>query len=305
MNGFTPGQLSLTAVGEQMRVRYPEGFHSSIDADLWLRGDVASPTLGGTVMVHDARLDAPAGGRSRASSTSSAAADRACRPAPAAAPALPLRLRHPGRRAPTRCGSRTTSPTCGASADLKLQGTYDRPALFGRAEIDRGSIVFEGNRYVVTRGTVDFLTPPGGRIEPIFDIEAETRVRVPSQTFRITLGVSGTTSSLVADARLGSAAARTPTSSRCCSAPTTDVNNAELRALSPDAVDRRPRKRSCAAVGARLLTGPLSAPVRRVVEETLRARDGADRADLRHRQRSADAVGAADSRQAPVVARLL
>ena len=33
-----------------------------------------------------------------------------------------------------------------ASADLKLQGTYDRPAIFGRAEVNRGSIVFEGNR---------------------------------------------------------------------------------------------------------------------------------------------------------------
>ena len=79
-----------------------------------------------------------------------------------------------------------------ASADLKLQGTYDRPLLFGRAEIDRGDIVFEGNRYLVTRGSVDFFNP--ARIEPFFDIEAETRVRVPDQTYRVTLGFSGTTS---------------------------------------------------------------------------------------------------------------
>ena len=54
MNGFTPGELSLTANGEQMRVRYPEGFRSLVDADLWLRGSAASPILGGVVTVRDA-----------------------------------------------------------------------------------------------------------------------------------------------------------------------------------------------------------------------------------------------------------
>ena len=80
-----------------------------------------------------------------------------------------------------------------ASADLKLRGTYDRPLLFGRAEIDRGDILFEGNRYVVTRGSIDFFNP--AEIEPYFDIEAETRVRVPgSDCYRVTLGFTGTTS---------------------------------------------------------------------------------------------------------------
>ena len=174
-----------------MRLRYPEGFNSSVDADLWLRGDVASPTLGGTVIVHDARwtrrleldpnlFDFGGGGPVLPAGP---AATRRCRSASTS--------RSPP---PTRCRSENNLADVVASADLKLQGTYDRPAMFGRAEVDRGSIVFEGNRYVVTRGTVDFLTPPAGNIEPMFDIEAETRVRVPSQTFRVTLGVSGTMS---------------------------------------------------------------------------------------------------------------
>ena len=37
----------------------------------------------------------------------------------------------------------------------------------------RGEVFFEGNRYSVTRGTIDFSNPQ--RIEPFFDIEAETR----------------------------------------------------------------------------------------------------------------------------------
>ena len=64
-----------------------------------------------------------------------------------------------------------------ASADLQLRGTYDRPLLFGRAEVDRGEVTFEGRRYLVTRGNIDFTNPT--RIEPFLDVEAETRVRVP------------------------------------------------------------------------------------------------------------------------------
>ena len=54
MNGFAVGELSLTASGEQMRVRYPEGFRSLVDADMWLRGSAASPIVGGIVTVRDA-----------------------------------------------------------------------------------------------------------------------------------------------------------------------------------------------------------------------------------------------------------
>ena len=266
MSGFKPGQLSLTAVGEQMQMRYPEGFRSIIDADLWLRGDVSALVLGGSVMVHDARwtrrfevdpnlFDFAGGG------------GPALPAAPAAAQTLPLRF-DIQVNAPNTLRIQNNLADVWASADLKLQGTYDRPALFGRAEIDRGAIVFEGNRYVVTRGTVDFLTPPAGRIEPVFDIEAETRVRVPSQTFRVTLGVTGTMSnvslSLGSDPPLPNADIIA-----LLFGTTADVTNAELRALNPQA-STQAEEALLRAAGARLITGTISAPVRRVVEETLR-----------------------------------
>src|SRR5206468_11068763 len=83
-------------------------------------------------------------------------------------------------------------------ADLTLNGTYDHPALDGHAIIERGEILFEGNRYRITRGTIDFVNPT--RIQPFVDIEAEGRIRTTAQsigssmsatdTYRITLGVS-------------------------------------------------------------------------------------------------------------------
>ena len=110
-----------------------------------------------------------------------------------AAAATPIaRLRYDVRivRARRRCGSRTTWRGIVASADLQLRGTFDRPLLFGRADVERGEVTFEGRRYLITRGTIDFNNPSA--IEPFFDIEAETRVRVPGQTYRVTLRVAGT-----------------------------------------------------------------------------------------------------------------
>src|SRR5207248_8420699 len=77
-----------------------------------------------------------------------------------------------------------------ASADLQLRGTYEHPLLFGRAEVNRGEVTFEGRRYVVTRGNIDFTNP--ARIEPFFDVEAETRVRVPGQTYQVIVRAVGT-----------------------------------------------------------------------------------------------------------------
>src|SRR5690606_11219307 len=48
-SGLVPDELNVTATGTDMRLRYPEGFTSVIDADLALRGRVASPLLTGTV----------------------------------------------------------------------------------------------------------------------------------------------------------------------------------------------------------------------------------------------------------------
>ena len=95
-----------------------------------------------------------------------------------------------------------------ASADLTLQGTYDRPVVAGHAEIERGEVNFEGRRYRITRGAIDFNNPT--RTEPFFDIEAETNVRVPGppvQTYHINVGFAGTTERLQPTVELGSGAA--------------------------------------------------------------------------------------------------
>jgi translocation and assembly module TamB len=72
-----------------------------------------------------------------------------------------------------------------ARVDLDVTGTVDRPALTGHVEVSGGTLLFQGQRYRVTRGNVDFVNPV--RIEPIVDVQAETEMR----DYRVVLAISG------------------------------------------------------------------------------------------------------------------
>jgi autotransporter translocation and assembly factor TamB len=143
-----------------------------------------------------------------------------------------------------------------------MRGTLDRPLLFGHAQIERGDVEFEGRRYLVTRGALDFAN--ANRIQPFFDIEAETRVRVPGQTYRVTMRMAGTTERMspqfTSDPPLQTLDILTLLFSD--QAPSGDVELAGLQ---------RPNEREQRLVEARAtraLTGALSQEVGRVVEQT-------------------------------------
>jgi hypothetical protein len=265
IQGFTLGNFDLTANGERMNLRYPEGFRSVVDAALALRGPVNAPVLSGTVTVHNGVYESQYDPTSNILSLASGSASL---PRPVSTePTIPLRYDIQVNAPPGSLVIRNQLAQITASANLTLSGTYDKPQLFGRADIDRGEVFFEGNRFVVTRGTVDFYNPTA--IEPFFDIEAETRVHVPSadETYRITLAISGTVGghlnfSANADPPL------TPVDilSVLFGQPT-DVSNPELRALNQRDVTQSEEQLLRAGL-LQVLAGPLAAPVTRAVEQT-------------------------------------
>jgi hypothetical protein len=197
LEGYLPGELNVLVSGHDMHLRYPEGIQSVIDADLTLRGNMKAPVIGGSVNVQSAvwsrRLDAPGSIVdlvARATATSSSGGEGAAARGELASP-IPIRF-DLEIKAPSAFRMETNLLQLNASADLTLRGSYDRPILLGRAEVDRGLVNFEGRRYRVTRGTVDFNNP--NRIDPFIDVEAETNVRVPGQTYHVTVSMTGTPS---------------------------------------------------------------------------------------------------------------
>jgi len=92
--------------------------------------------------------------------------------------------------------------TLAASADLAIQGTTREPVVTGRAEIERGRLYFQGRTYVIQRGALDFVNPR--RLDPLFDIEAETRIRSYSVTLRVSGTLERVTPTLTSDPPLSS-----------------------------------------------------------------------------------------------------
>jgi translocation and assembly module TamB len=70
--------------------------------------------------------------------------------------------------------------------DLVVRGTAARPVIFGRVDIDRESTLeYGGNKYSIEHGRLNFANP--FRIEPVIDLAATTRVR----EYNVTLNLSG------------------------------------------------------------------------------------------------------------------
>lgn len=267
-DGYLPGELNVTVRGEEMHLRYPEGIRSTVDADLALRGNFKAPTLAGLVTVKSAtwnrRVDPNSGFLDFGGGT--APGDVA--PAPAATP-VPLRF-DMEVLVPATLRVENNLARLVASADLQLRGTYDRPLLFGRAEVDRGEVTFEGRRYLITRGNIDFTNP--AKIEPFLDLEAETRVRVPgppSQIYQVTVRAIGTIDrlrpELTSDPPLPAADVLALLFSD--SQRTLDPGAAELRALSSS--NRNELERDIIRTRAtQILASPVSSEVGRMVEQT-------------------------------------
>jgi autotransporter translocation and assembly factor TamB len=170
--------FDVHASGRSLALRYPEGLRSVVDVDLRFFGEPVRPWLTGTVDVRQASWT-----RRYDLATELLAEGR---PAPDSA-SLGGGLRYDVKvSAPGTLRVDNNLATLQARAELGLQGTYDAPVVLGHAEVDRGRVYFQGNTYVIRRGTIDFTNPR--KVDPLFDIEAETRV----QTYRISLKMNGT-----------------------------------------------------------------------------------------------------------------
>ncbi len=259
LEGYLPGDLNVIVRGEDMHVRYPLGVRSTVNADLTVRGNVKAPMVGGVVTVKSAlwnqRIDPTASlfdfGGAAAPGTGGAA------PAPLPV-TLDIEVLVPGTLQVENNLLRLW-----ASADLQIRGPSDHPLIFGRADVDQGEMIFEKRRYRVTKGNIEFTNPV--RVDPFFDVEAETRVRVPKQTYRVTVRAAGTMERMQPTFESDPPLPSADVLALLFSDIRRDPNSAEIRAL------RNPNERETDILTTRatqLLANPISSEVGRVVEQT-------------------------------------
>ena len=162
----------LQAAANGVRVRYPEGASTTVNANLSLTGTSEDSLLAGNLSI------ARAGFNPRTDFATMLAET-----AKSNSPTAPVTNEYiRGMQFDLHIESAPnlefqTSLTRGlrAEVDLRLRGNVARPSLIGNVSFSEGEIALFGNKYTLNRGDVRFFNPT--RIEPTFDLEAETRAR--------------------------------------------------------------------------------------------------------------------------------
>jgi translocation and assembly module TamB len=170
----------LTATGNGIRIRYPQGVSSLADATLHLQGLQNNLLLSGDVLITrftvSADLDIAA-----LTAQANAVANIASPDAPSNHVRLDVHI-----TSSPQLNFQNAYAKLAGNVDLRLRGTLASPSLLGRISIIEGSAILAGTRYELQRGDIYFTNPV--RIQPSIDLNATARV----EDYDITLGLHGT-----------------------------------------------------------------------------------------------------------------
>ena len=264
VDGYKLSAVNLTATGRSMRLRYPEGFNSTVNMNLALTGTMQSLRLGGTIdvlrMVYLGRADPTTSLLGLSAGVGGLGISSV--PATLAENGTPLVLDILVVTPPRMRIMDSNTLKVDATANLRVLGTFSRPALTGSIQIDGGQALLFGNRYYIREGLIDFIDPD--RLDPVFDIAAQTRPRVAGQSFDINIRVTGTaghfTPTITSDPWLPESDIYT-----LLVGGTADFQSAEQRSLRSS---QELQQKMIASVTAAIFTAPVTSRVGQVLERT-------------------------------------
>lgn len=168
----------LQANASGVRVRYPEGLSTVADGAISLTGSPTQSLLAGNITIQrsgfqprtdlGSLLSDATRGEQSAVSTNEFLTNMQ----------LDIRV----RTAPNT--QFTTSLTSGLQADanLNVRGSAVRPVVQGRIAVNQGEVNFFGSKYTIKRGEISFYNT--SKIEPVLDMDVETRIRA------VTVGIN-------------------------------------------------------------------------------------------------------------------
>ena len=181
--------FNLTAVGKEVRLRYPPGVSSTANAELHWVGTRASSTVSGDILVtklavtpnfdFSSYLE-----RSRQIGTIT----------PANSPLYNVKLNVRVQTAP-ELQMKTAVARLSGDADLRLRGSVARPTVLGRADILEGEATFNGTKFRLERGDITFADPVA--IKPQVNLQASSHVR----NYDLNITVTGTPDRLLVNYR--------------------------------------------------------------------------------------------------------
>jgi translocation and assembly module TamB len=181
--------FNLSAVGKDVRLRYPPGVSSTADAELHWVGNRASSTVSGDILVTKLAVTPNFDFSSYLERTRQIGAIT-----PANSPLYDVKLDIHVQTAP-ELQMKTAVARLSGDADLRLRGSVAQPSVLGRADILEGEATFNGTKFRLERGDITFADPVA--IKPQVNLQASSHVR----NYDLNITVTGTPDRLLVNYR--------------------------------------------------------------------------------------------------------
>ncbi len=162
-------QFDLGVAAKDIRMLYPLGVREEIAGDIRLVGSTANAVLGGQVQIQDMSFTPSFDLASFTSQISGGIAP----PSPqgfAQNTRLNIAISSVNN---LNLVSRTLSVD--GTANLQVRGTIAQPVILGRINLSNGDVIFNGNRFTLNGGTVQFVNP--SQTQPVINLALNTTIR--------------------------------------------------------------------------------------------------------------------------------
>ena len=190
-------QFNLAIQGSSVRVRYPQGLRSVLDANLTLSGNMRASTLNGRVLIDNLSFTPDFDLASFSDQFSSNAATPA---EPGFADTVNLAVLVQSK---SNLSARSSQVSLEGAVNLRAGGTVANPVVTGRTDLNSGELFYRNNRYELQRGIITFTDPT--QINPNLDVSVTTQVEQYNLTMTLRGPFDRLTISYVSDPPLATA----------------------------------------------------------------------------------------------------
>jgi translocation and assembly module TamB len=189
-------QFNLALQGQSVRLRYPDGLRSLLDANLAFSGTTQASTLNGRVLIDNLsftpEFDLASFGDQFSTGNTPAQ--------PGFADTIKLAI---GVQSQEDLNATSSQISIGGRAALQVGGTAANPVITGRTTLTAGELFYRNVRYQLEKGVVTFDDP--SETHPVLNVSVATTVEQYNLTLTMRGPLDKLTTSYVSDPPLATA----------------------------------------------------------------------------------------------------
>jgi translocation and assembly module TamB len=166
---FQPSlQFDMGVAAKDLRILYPQGMRESVDANLRLAGTTENAALSGAVNLSNLSFTP---GFDLPSFIGQFSGDVSAPPTRGFSQNVALNI---AVNSTNNVNLTSSALSINGAANLQVRGTASDPVILGRVSLNGGDIILNGNRFVLSGGTVQFINPM--RTEPVVNLALNTTI---------------------------------------------------------------------------------------------------------------------------------